>query len=703
MKTFREVLGTPFKERRSVVGSFAPFKRDVYKHTYLDPHKEMQQNWEAYMYNSLVNAALNQLARFIFGNELQIKSDDENTSIFLRKYLDQRDFDDQLNDAILKTLICGNGYLEIDFDANTLIPDKFYSVADPSRMYVNFDKYGNPRDDDEAFLQRVDPIYNESDARWYELSYHIGYSYHKIRIKAIPINMEKIVHFKINKSINDVYGRANITSSLNDNEALQEIEKAIAMIVKYKAVPKKLIQYGDAENPTSPEEMDDLQDYLDNLEMEENAIINKPFAMQDLSYAGKEVNMDYMIKHMRKKIIAGTAPEFLLGMGDEVNRATAHEQLVAFIMSVDSDRKSFTNLIEQRILKPIIKHYNLDPNTWVEFGELDFESLAEKTTRVSTLWTNNLINLNEARELVGKDMIDGGDDIYYAQWVQQLGMESAPKAPEGAKFPKPDEGQPTADKGYEPTENPKIAGYQYSESADLNGTNYLEFQFHRAIKTYYVQAQEELLRDLNNFKESLVEKKSVDVLLDRVEGIVRPYMNTALKNAFMKGYKESGRILRAGNEPVRDNAIKDLKKYSFRSIKTLNQKQKLELNKILKQYFEEKRPLGLIQQEIKKRFNLLPYEATRIVRTEVNRFHAKGVKQAIKQSKLTNSYRWVTWVTENTGDLDKALNGKVFEMGAKGRIKVQGTKKSYDLPANPMPVTNTHPNCKCTIVPNIEL
>jgi len=99
---------------------------------------------------------------------------------------------------------------------------------------------------------------------------------------------------------------------------------------------------------------------------------------------------------------------------------------------------------------------------------------------------------------------------------------------------------------------------------------------------------------------------------------------------------------------------------------------------------------------------LLPYESTRIVRTEVNRFHAKGVKQAIKQSKLTNKYQWVTWVTKNSAELDVLLNGKVFEMGATGKIKITG-KKSYDLPANPMPVTNTHPNCKCTIIPYIEL
>ena len=82
------------------------------------------------------------------------------------------------------------------------MPDRFYSIADPSRIYINFDKYGKPRNDKEAFLQRVDPIYNESDARWYEISYHIGYSYQKIRIKAIPIDFHKVVHFKLNKSVN---------------------------------------------------------------------------------------------------------------------------------------------------------------------------------------------------------------------------------------------------------------------------------------------------------------------------------------------------------------------------------------------------------------------------------------------------------------------------------------------------------------------
>src|SRR3990167_1675768 len=179
MKTFREILGSSLtaKERVTVVGSFAPFKRDVYKQRWLDPHEEMRQCWDMYMYNSFIQAALNCLTRFIIGNEIKVISEDEATAKFVQKYLDDRGFEFIMTDIVLKSLICGNSYLEMDYNLNTGLPDRFYSIADPSRIYINFDKFGKPKNTEEAYLQRVDPIYNEPDARWYEISYHIGYSY----------------------------------------------------------------------------------------------------------------------------------------------------------------------------------------------------------------------------------------------------------------------------------------------------------------------------------------------------------------------------------------------------------------------------------------------------------------------------------------------------------------------------------------------
>jgi SPP1 gp7 family putative phage head morphogenesis protein len=445
------------------------------------------------MYNSLVRAALNQVAKFITGNEIKVVSEDERTAEFLQKYLDDRGFEYQQLDCILKTLITGNGYMEIDYSLETGLPDRFYSIADPSRIYINFDKYGNPKSDQEAYLQRVDPIYNEPDARWYELSYHIGYSYHKIRIKAIPVPWMKLVHFKLNQSINGVYGRSDLASIINDTEMLEEMERALAMIAKYRAVPKKIISFGDKDFPTNAEEIDSLAAYLENLAMEENAIVNKPYKMEDLSFSGKEINLDYALRHTKRKIIAGIAPEFLVGLTEDVNRATAKEQLVAFIMSVMSDRKVFTSQIERFILKPVIEKYGLAKDAHIEFGKLDFEDVGSKANRISQMWTTNQITLNEARKELDMSEVEGGN-IYYGQWQAKLAQQTQVGQPtDTVKAPTkkpiyqtPSIKTPTMSPIYSnySTLREELGGFEYSPAANYISDFIRKTEFSDLKKTY---------------------------------------------------------------------------------------------------------------------------------------------------------------------------------------------------------------------------
>lgn len=717
MVTFREIiqnlpasLGVK-KERRTVVGSFAPFRRDIYKWRFLDPHEEMRQNWEMYMYNAFVNAAINTLLRFITGNKIGVSSEDQDTAEFLEKYLSKRGFENQMVDVILKTLICGNGYLEIDYDPMTGLPDKFYSVADPSRIYINFDKYGNPKTDEEAYLQRVDPIYNEPDARWYELSYHIGYSYHKIRIKAIPIHFLKLIHFRLNLSINGVYGRANIASVINDNETLMEMERAIAVIAKFRAVPKKLISYGTAENPATPEEMNALAAYLDNLLPEENAIINKEFKMEDLSFSGKTEGFTDYLHHIRRKIIAGNSPEFLLGLGDEVNRATAHEQLVAFLMGVESDRKIFTNQIEELILKPIIRYYNsrggivtkegrklLSENVSVKFGDIDFETRQEKVNRVCQLWTSNAITLNELRDELGLERVEDGD-VYYADWNAKRGIQVNPTA--DMPNVKPVRTEPThitdikpyepKDEpiGYQPTFNPTtssfIEGYDGSTELDPAGISYIQMKYANAVRAKFVQALTPLFEKINlttserlkeDFAPSIIEASFnpiPNICMGEIEGMIN--------EAYTKGWKEARKRMFLTNAQVAPSVMSRLKEEVFEKVTTLTKKEKVKFKKMLEEYLSKRKMIRAITpmkdfiEEVAEALNLTIYEAERLVRTEIVRLHSEGVRDAVLSNPdYPQRLEWHTSLLENVCPVCKSKHLKVYPA------------KSIELPP-------AHPNC----------
>ena len=432
--------------RKSVVGAFSTFERDIYRDIVWTPHEEQAKCVEMYNRNSYAQSAVNTMKDFIKGGDIVVKSKDEKTRKRAQAYLDGLDIDTWLDESIENTIKTGNGYVEGDFaDATWKKPIKFYAIADSSRIYINCDEFGLPkkkeitrnnpvtgeperffiRDDSEFYIQRVDANFRNPEAKWFDINYHIGSQFKKFRIYGIPINKNKIIHFRLNLGDTGVYGRSYMASALDDYESLRQIERSIAVIAKYKAVPRDIIMYGDKDNPATDDELDDFIVYLESLEKEESAIVNKPIKRESLSYAGQDINLDYMMKHVTKKIISGIAPDFMMGVGDKTDNQSSQIKLISYILAIYSKRKLFLRPVERLLLKPFLIREKLEPETWLEFGELDFETKSEKTNRTGALWVQNLITLNEARTMLGMPVIGDEGDVYYIDWQSSM-MEGMP-------------------------------------------------------------------------------------------------------------------------------------------------------------------------------------------------------------------------------------------------------------------------------------
>lgn len=455
MKSIREshIFGSSRSliERKSVVGAFHAFNKDIFRDKLWYPHEEMASCVEMYNRNSYAQSAVNTMKDFIKGGDLVVKSKDSKTKLLAQSYIEELDIDKWVDEIIENTIKTGNGYLEIDYaDAEWKIPEYCYPLPDSSRIYINCDEYGLPRkeeiikinsftkepekiikrNEEEYYIQRVDAGFKHPKAKWYDMSYHVGFQFHTFRIYGIPINKRKMIHFKLNIGDTGIYGRSYLASALDDYETLKQIERSIAIIAKYKAVPRDIISYGDNDNPATDDELDEFIIYLESLEKDESAIVNKPIKRESLAYAGQDINLDYMINHVSKKIIAGIAPDFMMGMGDQVNKATAQITLISYILAIYSKRRLFLKPIERFILKPFLKKNNLEA-AHLEFGELDFETKSEKVNRVGALWTQNLLTFNEAREELGYINIGKDGDVYYMEWSSNMmGGEMPPGMPE---------------------------------------------------------------------------------------------------------------------------------------------------------------------------------------------------------------------------------------------------------------------------------
>jgi len=444
MKSIREstIFGSNQRlaERKSIVGAFNAFDRNIFRDKLWLPHEEMAQCVEMYNRNSFAQSAINTMKDFIKGGDIVVKSDDKQTKIMAQQYLDNLDVDSWVEEVIENTIKTGNGYLEIDFeDAAWKFPHKCYAIADSSRIYINSDEFGKPKkeekwvvdpitkepvmqevsNEEEYFIQRIEAGFQHPKAKWYDMSYHVGFQFQKFRIYGIPINKRKMIHFKLNLGDTGIYGRSYLASALDDYESLKQIERSIAIIAKYKAVPRDVIMYGDKDNPATDDELDEFIVYLESLEKEESAVVNKPIKRESLSYAGQDINLDYMIQHIRKKIIAGIAPDFMMGMSGDVQNSSAQITLLSYILAIYAKRKLFLRPIQRHILKPFLRKNKL-AHAWLEFGELDFETKNEKANRVGALWVQNLLTFNEARSMLGFTSIGDNGDVYYLEWQSSM-------------------------------------------------------------------------------------------------------------------------------------------------------------------------------------------------------------------------------------------------------------------------------------------
>ena len=436
-------------ERKSIVGAFHAFDRDIFREKFWYPHEEMSQCVDMYNRNSFTQSAVNTMKEFIKGGDIIVKSTDEASRIQAQAEMDNLDVDGWVDEIIENTIKTGNGYLEVDFaDAEWKKPLKCYPIADSSRIYINCDEFGLPkkekvmvtdpithepayvekRNEEEFYVQRIDAGFKHAKAKWYDMSYHVGFQFKKFRVYGIPINKRKIIHFKLNIGDTGIYARSYLAATLDDWEILKQIERSIAIIAKYKAVPRDILMYGDKDNPATDDELDEFIIYLESLEKDESAIVNKPIKRESLAYSGQDINLEYMINHIKKKLIAGIAPDFMMGVGDSLSKATAQISLISYILAIYSKRKLFLKPIEKYFLKPFCAKNKLK-KCWLEFGELDFETKSEKTNRVGALWTQNLITFNRASEMLGEPSIGDVGNVYYLEWQTSM-MESGMGFPE---------------------------------------------------------------------------------------------------------------------------------------------------------------------------------------------------------------------------------------------------------------------------------
>jgi len=381
------------------------FIKDLFNDRILTPHEEMRQCEVLYRSNAYIPTSVELFTDAVLGREVKIKSKDVRTRLFFQNYIMPRLLA-PLREGVEQMSYKGNGYIEILRGMNTNMPLNFTGMPRPEDVYI----ISKPGEVPTEYVIKYKSTVGMKGLK----SYSINYLGQKIEtIRGIGIPSENIIHLKYGISHIPEYGRSSLASAVSDGKIVREMERDLAVISRFKAIAKWIINVRNIDQTAiSAEEIEEIEKYFADIQDFENPIVgNKDVTVTDMAYGGKHENLDPMLTYFTKKITSSMAPSFYI-LGDITNYAVAQEQKNIFFLRVQAVRDQVAKAINP-VLKEIAQSRNLSLDVEINFGEFDFPTRELLEKEVQDKFRSGLITLNEARQALGyKKLEDSIGDAF---------------------------------------------------------------------------------------------------------------------------------------------------------------------------------------------------------------------------------------------------------------------------------------------------
>lgn len=400
----------------SYFGLTYKYARDIFTTQTLTIHQEKAKCKKAYMDNIFIQTSVNYLVNVIMGDNPGIASKNEIIEDYGEKWMHFSQYGPEGREGINQAVISGDGYLhKIKGDKGSFRYKNFENAED---MYIDYDwKQGKPK----RFIERM--YFTTATAKKLKLkTYTIATPYGVETINGIEYSPDEIIHFKFMSNIWGVYGRSPVAAVLNDVDILLSMERAVAVMSRYKAVPKKLIM-PDINN--SDDIMDDkavmkVKELFESVQDFESPVVGQKFTSLNMTDGGQALDLTGYFDYFKRKVSSSLSPEFIIH-GELVNRATSQEQAQLFYLAVCSLRNYFSGTNNAAVhegmnasLKVLEDKGIVIPKAsykW-KWGRYDVEIMAERITRLQKEWNDGTIKLDEYREELGYELDDDFGQLY---------------------------------------------------------------------------------------------------------------------------------------------------------------------------------------------------------------------------------------------------------------------------------------------------
>ena len=406
--TNKELSGTDQMARQLVGGTFSlrnsEFLSDVYNESKLTPHREMEKAETMRREHGFVQSEVELMTDAIMGRELSIEVADgkgDAKAYFQTKVLPKLKL--PLREAVENLVVTGNGYVETVRQGGNPSGKilNFESIANSQDVYIDYTNLNQP----DAYIQEM--------RRGEHQSYEVPYANQSNGVRSvtgIKYEPEEVIHLKMGTSHVPVYGRSGLASAINDGKILAEMKRDMAVISRYKSIPRFIVQIMNSDDTTvTDDEMGKVEGKFENADDFENIFLaNKEIELKDMSYEVDAPSLNAIVQELKSNITA-SVPDFWMS-GDVTNYAVAQEQKNVFYLRIMAIRDMVKPAINEK-LEEIAKQRGYgDAEPEVVFGEFDFPTRKEKIEEARQLWNDGIITLNEARERIGLEPIPESDE-----------------------------------------------------------------------------------------------------------------------------------------------------------------------------------------------------------------------------------------------------------------------------------------------------
>jgi len=517
-----------------------------------------------YVYKSypLAFQGINLIADECVARGFEILHESEDVRKEIDDWMDEVNFKEKLYDAIVNTLVFGDGYFEVVFDPDGTTIDELVvmdsTVVDflkDSNGSIIFDPSGNPK----SYVQKTGSMASEDD---------------------INFKPEEIAHFTFYTLRGQRKGISLFNSVIRSITHAMNTDNSVAQAIYRHGFAQFDISVGnDLRRPTK-EQIDAITSDVKDLQVTSEYVHSDDIAVNVLEAKNTRGYEKYSESFIRNIVSGmGIPAPLLLGTGESSNKSTADVQSRHFRSMIETIQNKVKSVVEDKIFKRLQNLNGWTKSPMLEWNEVLPEEESAKVARVASLFEQGIVTRTEAREMVGlPPLSDFGDLKPSAVTVQpvfpanpnnpQDGPEKSgpkqknePRAPEKSVVPPFNRTQPS-EKGRS----------SLSECTDLNS---LKVEFKEDLDHYFDSLRSSTLNKIVSFNE-LSEEKSLAMPLDRVskELSVEPkelgsIMYNYMKEATKLGLNDSG-CLELGENALLSGADAD---YLDNYVEVLSKKQ----------------------------------------------------------------------------------------------------------------------------------